>query len=286
MFRKKSLPPVGVHIHSNGVEIVVTEDDRGVPVFKNTAEVAISSTENKSLREAQIEALLAAKEKLGLHQADCVLAASPVQVQTKRFEVIPKLSERDLREAAHTEAKELMQDSGEIVFSLDPLPNTNAIRMLSVVRRSDVEELVEIAKSAGLNPIAIDNPLAAWQRSCIERTDAILDLTYQRPVLYVFAKPIGEIYLLAANLVGAEKLGGAVRRAFVDMRRKLRGAAVQRLHIVGNYPDIDQLIEILKEERGLLEIGQFQMGGHVNPPWAFAAALATWYYANPKRSKV
>lgn len=276
----RDLPPIGLQFFSDAVAIVATDVSNGAPFIRGARVTPIGDDQDRPLKELHATAVRQALAEMGVGPASCILSVQANEVVVRRFRVEPKSKENDVRAAAALEADEFCDWGVEDrVLALDPLAGTPD-RMLSVARRDIIDQLIETAKECGLRPAAIDVPLAAWQRSLCDRADALLDVSHERPAMFLFAEPMGEQRLLPPRL-SVEKLAQAVRTAIVDARRQ-RTSMVRSLQIWGEYAAMPQLMELLAQDRGL-EVSEVKFGTHVNPRWGYAAALATWSFAQPPK---
>jgi hypothetical protein len=284
--------PLGVHIHANGVAIVGMEDKKGASEIRGHATQPVVMKPGGGLREAQVTALERAWEEM--HEfmpeasGECILSVLPADVQCARLSFPDKGNLKQLEQHAQLRALDLMPgiEPEKLQIALDPLEGSRD-RLMSVAEKVKVDELVQIARDAGLIPKAIDVPLAAWQRAWLDKTDAILDLQYRRPALYVFATPMGHQILLPSGATGAQ-IATEVRKALTSLRRRTNQASsVERIQIVGSTPDMDDLKAGLKEDDGLTKIEEVSIGDATNPAWTYAAALATWgaAWTKPRRGK-
>jgi hypothetical protein len=276
--------PLGVHIYTDGVAVVDIARRDGAPSVRAHSAVEVAAVAGTSQREQQIAALRACLDQIGSSTRKCVLSVLPTQALNKRFEVPPKANKKSIQSAAELEADEMAPTwtPEERIMSLDPLPGTTD-QLISLARKENVASYVDIATAAGLTPVGVDTPLTAWQRAVRNaETDALLEFTYLRPVLYVFGDPIGEQILFPASM-DADALAEQILANLVDFRSKRR-IEVRNLRIVGKYDEIDELMRHLKRDAGL-NIAPLTFGPEENPPWSYAVALATWSFAEGAKTK-
>lgn len=161
-------------------------------------------------------------------------------------------------------------------------------RVVSWCSESEAEEIAALVRSVGLTVKAIDVPILAWQRAfglvdprTSERAIAsILDLSHERPLLYVFGDPVGiEKGLLSTS--DAERMAEEITTTLREIRKRSLVANVDNIHIVGKGPRnssdfVSKLIAHLSEQDEGLTAYELSVGEKANPDWAFANALATW----------
>jgi hypothetical protein len=131
--------------------------------------------------------------------------------------------------------------------------------------------LVAIAKSARLQPVAIDTPACAWRRFA-PQADALLDAGSSRAALVVFSDPVPSFQLFAPRLID-ERLAAQVRLGLIEARRDSE-ADVHRLLVFAAPERYDALAPLLGGEGYAVE--PVRVCEVEAPAWTLAFALATW----------
>ena len=266
--------PIGVHVHPHGVAVAsMRTDQNGAPGVDKAGYKPCAAG-----AEAQALALRTLCEELDIANASAVLSMRPDTCAVKRFEVPRPMRKTLIRQAAEMEADSIDGYAGaERIVDVADLPNTSD-KMIAVARRREIDALTGVAKAAKLTPVGIDVPLATWQRTMFDKADALLEIIGGVAALYVFGVPIGEQYLLGTNLT-TERIVNAVRARFVDHRR-LKENDLERLVVCGDYSEMTDLLRALAIAESVTKMDMLTVAtaeGHAeNPPWGYAAMLATW----------
>jgi hypothetical protein len=270
--------PLGVELAAERVAVVVPRRlDGGLTVAESAVEV-VPEAPDSALDEALGGALRRAIDSLQSSTRRCVLAAPWTEAVSRQFKLPPGMARREAARAAELEADVVAPwPSSERVVALDPIPGRKRELLLSIGRAATLERLVTIAKSARLEPVAIDTPACAWRRLA-PHADALLDAGASRAALIVFAGPVPSFQLFAPRLVD-ERLAAQARLGLIEARRDA-DVDVHRLVVFATPERYDALAPLLAGEGYAVEpvrIGEFEA-----PPWSLAFALATW--AAPSRS--
>jgi hypothetical protein len=270
--RKRAWLPLGIDIGVDQISVVAVEATRSGCIVKATASEPIPALTDAALDLGTATLLRSLHRTLNVAERRCILGVSPEDVVTREFRLPPKMRRSEAERAAILEADAAAcWPSHDRLIALDPIPSNAASMLLSIARSSAVERLVRIAKSADLNPIAVDAPLCAWRRVAGDY-DALIDLRSGRPVLYLFGKAVGSMDLFASTL-SEDRLAAQVRAAFVQSRRD--GLAdIQKIAVHGEASQCAALEAQLGADG--YEINLLTLGESVGPSWALAYGLASW----------
>ena len=146
---------VGIDIGAHCVKAVRVENKGGYAVLGLGEE----QMPNRPTEEQRRQALQSAVSKAGGRRGKCVIGVPRDQVVLRRIAQLPKgLDEESLQEVIRLQAdSELPFDQGDAVYDYVNLREEEDSASVEIVaaRLSDVERLVESARSAGARPVAL-----------------------------------------------------------------------------------------------------------------------------------
>jgi hypothetical protein len=264
--------PLGVELAAERVAVVVPRWAEGRVAVAESAVEAIPDTPEDALDEALGEALRRALSRLRSRTRRCVLGAPWTEAFSRQFKLPPGMRRGEAARAAELEADVVAPwPSSERIVSLDPIPGRNRELLLSIGRAATLERLVAIARSARLEPIAVDTPACAWRR-VLPEADALLDAGGSRAALVVFSSPVPSFQLFAPRLID-ERLAAQARLGLIEARRD-SDVDVRRLTVSAPPERYDALAPLLAGEGYAVE--PLCIDDVEGPPWSLAFALATW----------
>jgi hypothetical protein len=271
---------LGLDVRDDVIHAAVTR------VFKNTVEIldhgsqAVEPGPNLVLAQTEaLRALVAAKELKGLRTV--VSSPSPDIVGTFGAK-LPTTRGIDVRQWALTQLEEHLPGGTQGTYIADAaISRVPGERIIGFARRSDLETRLTMLKAVGLELVAFDAPTTAWQRyygkHFEEDFDCLLD-TDDRNTLYLFKEPIGYTRTFT-TYPSPDMLATDVKRYLTEMRRNDPDLTINRLVVHGKGSQ-EALVEALRRADSGIEFQQVSINTddekNVDPPWAFAAALATW----------
>jgi hypothetical protein len=264
--------PLGIELSAERVALAIPRSIGGrLEVAESVVEAVPETTEDK-LDEALSQALQRALAGIRARTRRCILAAPWSESLVRAFKLPPGMRRSEAARAAELEADVIAPwPSSERIVALDALPGRKRELLLSIGRASTLQRLVSIARSARLDPIAIDAQACAWRR-LVPCADALLDAGGPRAVLVVFAVPVPSFQLFAPRLID-ERLAAQVRLALIEARRDSE-LDIHRLAVYAAPERYDVLAPLLAGEGYAVEA--VRVGDVESPPWALAFALSTW----------
>jgi hypothetical protein len=270
--RRNAWLPLGVEIGEDELSLVGIASSADGLMVKAAATSALSGAPGSDRERRTIDALRALVGTLPTKERRCVLGIPSEDVRVRLLRLPPKTRYSEAQRAAVLEAEtSVAWPAPERLIALDPLSGSNDAMLLSIGRVRSIERRVAIAKAAGLEPVAVDVPICAWQRAARD-CNALLDLRHERAEFFVFGEPVGCSDQLAPRL-SDERLA-AVARAMLIQARRDGLVDVERIVTVGGRE------RCLPIERQLAAdgytIGPLVVGEHESPSWAFAYGLAGW----------
>ncbi len=276
LFQSTGSLPLGVDFRSESLSIVALEERARSVVVTEAATVKVAAFDDSIVDLRMAQAVREVLSTFKTHERRCILAAPPGEIVCRPFHLSPGTRRTEAYRAAALEADVLAPwPPSERSIALDPLPNLEGAVLLSIARREPLENRVAVARAAGLKPIAVDVPACVWRRA-VNCADAVLDCRGERAALTIFAEPLGPTQLFAPRL-GADRLAGQVRAAFVDARRS--GLAdVQRVAVTGDADRVELLGELLQADG--YAVASVRVGETDAPSWLFAYGLASWASAS------
>jgi hypothetical protein len=264
--------PLGVELTAERVAVVVPRWADGRLEVGESAVETLPETSEDALDEALGAALRRVLAGLRLRTRRCILAAPWTEALSRRFKLPPGMRRSEAARAAELEADVVAPwPSSERIVALDPIPGRRRDLLLSIGRAATLDRLVSIAKSARLEPIAIDTPACAWRRLA-PQADALLDAGTSRAALVVFASPVPTFQLFAPRLID-ERLAAQARLGLIEARRDSE-SDVHRLVVFASPERYDALAPLFTGEGYAVE--PVRIGDVEAPPWSLAFALATW----------
>jgi hypothetical protein len=148
--------------------------------------------------------------------------------------------------------------------------------------QDDVLNHANLARAAGLKPIAVDTFWCGWRRA--SDADAILDLRLDLSSLCIFPYEVeGNVVLGGTHNFQAgipfSTIAGKVGDILLGKRRE-HGHDVRTLAVAAkDESDLKAALDALKVLNGCESV-PVVIGGYVNPPWAYAYGLAKWSLAD------
>jgi hypothetical protein len=264
--------PLGVEIGDDDLSLVgIAASVDGLTV-KAAATSMLSGAAGGDREGRTIDALRALVQTLPTKERRCILGIPSEDVRVRLLRLPPKTRHSEAGRAAALEAEtSVAWPASERLIALDPLSGIDDGMLLSIGRVRAIERRVAIAKAAGLEPVAVDVPICAWQRAARE-CNALFDLRHERAEFFVFGDPVGCSDQLAPRL-SDERLAALARSSLIQARRD-------------GLVDVERIVTIGPRERCLpierqlaadgYTIGPLTVGEHESPSWAFAYGLAGW----------
>lgn len=269
IFFKRNRLPLGIDI-STDISLVAVDALSGRFNVRLAESRQIPAAPESERDRVCVETLRAILRDFNVVERRCVIAAPLGDAHTRLFRPAPGMRRAEAERAAMLEAETIVRwPSRERVIALDPIPGASEM-LLSVARSTSIERIAQLAKLAGLEPVAVDVPLCAWRRAAPE-ADAVLELGAERAALFVFGRPLGAVELFGSH--AGERLLAQIRATFIQARRD--GIAdVERIATVGPRERC-QPIEIELAADGY-DASPLRLGNFESPSWALAYGLATW----------
>lgn len=235
----------------------------------------IENDERDSTDANIVRAIRGLLRTMASRERRCVLVAAGPDVISRTFRIPPGMRPSEAERAASLEADQLVTwPASERLVALDRIPGVAEEALLSIARTSVIERLVNIARSSGLRPVAVDVLACAWRRAAAD-FDAVLDCSTDRASLHVFGGACGISQYFAPRLVD-ERLAVATRSALGEARRD--GLAdVQRLAIFASALRFEILHKALSGDG--YQVSPLAIGSIEMPAWALAYGLASWSVA-------
>jgi len=275
--------PLGIYFHDgDAVSLVWAKVEAGQIVVLQTVHVPFSESDTERKNQSCTKILLDIVRERQIPERRCVIGIHPTDIATRPIEVVRGMTQKQLHGNALLESGRMVPfPEEERVLAIDPIPGEHAYRMLSVAKKSEVDRLQRIVADAALVPHAIDGPLAAWARLCPD-TDAVLDLSHDRPALVFFRSQTlaaGKLEELPPKM-NPERVATEVH----ELLRKARQDGIKDVARMMVYGPSDIAMRVRAKLSTLddaLQISPLVIGGIESPPWAYALALATWEYEPP-----
>jgi Tfp pilus assembly PilM family ATPase len=273
--------PLGIDIGTTRIRIAQARYENEAPFLARVCVVDLTEDES-SVRDAcgMSRRLKEAVQELGTREQRCVLALSEAQA-TLRTVHFPPMSSGERERAGRFEAmRHITYPLEEAFVRCIALSSVQGAYALGIARRAEMQRLLDIARGAGLRPLALDHEAYALQRA-FPYADAVLDMGHATARLYAFGQgaPAGLLLDggadtfthatargLSIDIAGAERrkrsigLGGtgeaemsafasSVGRGLLSMRSHgIR--EIQRLTMVGNGARLIGLAERLERDTG------------------------------------
>jgi hypothetical protein len=191
---------------------------------------------------------------------------------------VPKGRGIDLRLWALTQVEERISGGTQGNFVAEAaVSRVEGERIIAYAKRADIEARVSLAREAGLKVIAFDSPLTSWERSYGHyglNYDGVFDID-GKPTLYLFKEPVG--YVRSFGDMTGETLASAVRTYINEIRKNDRDVTIKRIALHGPGDQTRFAATLTSTVR--IDFEQHTIDtdeGRVDPPWAFAAAVALW----------